>query len=99
MATVACLCGDAPLALDDNQGEVMTVLATTMATPVGDLALLVCDDVLVAAGFTDVHDQHARLHTEAPLKIVTDLGRFSAAMAAYFDGDVTAMDTLPVAQP
>lgn len=75
------------------------VVAMTMPTPVGDLALLVQDDVLVAAGFTDVHDQHARLQKPAPLEIVDDLGRFSEALAAYFDGDVTAMDTLPVAQP
>ena len=75
------------------------VLATTMSTPVGDLVLLVRDDVLVAAGFTDVRDQYSRLHTEVPLQIVDHLGRFSDAMTAYFDGDVTAMDTLPVAQP
>jgi len=75
------------------------VVATTMTTPVGDLALLVRDDVLVAAGFTDVRDQYARLHTDAPLQIVEHLGRFSDAMTAYFEGDVTAMDTLPVAQP
>ena len=75
------------------------VLATTMTTPVGDLALLVQDDVLVAAGFTDVNDQYARLQTDAPLQIVEHLGRFSDALSAYFDGDVTAMDTLPVAQP
>lgn len=75
------------------------VLAQTMPTPVGELSLLVRDDSLVAAGFTDVHDQYARLHTDVPLQIVDDLGRFSAAMSAYFAGDVTAMDTLPVAQP
>lgn len=75
------------------------VLATTMPTPVGDLALLVRDDVLVAAGFTDVNDQYARLQTDVPLQIVERLGRFSDAMSAYFDGDVRAMDTLPVEQP
>lgn len=76
-----------------------TVFATTMSTPIGDLSLLVRDDVLVAAGFSDVRDQYARLHTDAPLEIVEHLGRFSDALASYFDGDVTAMDTLPVAQP
>ena len=76
-----------------------TVLATTMPTPVGELALLVRDDVLVAAGFTDVHDQFARLHTDASLRIVNDLGRFSDALSSYFDGDFRAMDTLPVSQP
>jgi len=75
------------------------VLATTMQTPVGRLALLVHDDVLVAAGFTDVNDQYARMQSAAPLKVVNDLGRFSAAMSSYFDGDVAAMNDLPVAQP
>lgn len=75
------------------------VLATTMQTPVGDLALLVHHDVLVAAGFTSVDDQFGRLHSDAQLRRVSDLGRFSAAMTAYFEGDVTAMDVLPVVQP
>jgi methylated-DNA-[protein]-cysteine S-methyltransferase len=75
------------------------VLATTLATPVGDLALLVYDDVLVAAGFTSVADQYSRLDDPAPLREVDDLGRFSEAMTAYFAGELTAMDTLPVAQP
>jgi methylated-DNA-[protein]-cysteine S-methyltransferase len=75
------------------------VLATTMSTPVGNLALLVRNDVLVAAGFTDVKDQSTRLQTDAPLEVVEHLGRFSEAMSAYFDGEVNAMDTLPVEQP
>ena len=75
------------------------VLGTMMSTPVGDLALLVHDDVLVAAGFTDVEDQYSRLRAAPPLRVVDSLGRFSNAMAAYFDGDVSAMDTLPVTQP
>jgi methylated-DNA-[protein]-cysteine S-methyltransferase len=76
-----------------------TVLAMTLPTPVGGLALLVRDDVLVAAGFTDVRDQYARLQTDDALREVNDLGAFSAAMAAYFEGDVIAMDVLPVEQP
>ena len=76
-----------------------TVLAMTLPTPVGALALLVRDDALIAAGFTDVRDQYGRLQTDDPLREVNDLGRFSAAMTAYFDGDVAAMDVLPVEQP
>lgn len=76
-----------------------TIQAATLATPVGDLTLLVHDDVLVAAGFTDPGDQYQRLQTDVPLRTVTDLGPFTAAMTAYFDGDVTAMDDLPVDQP
>jgi methylated-DNA-[protein]-cysteine S-methyltransferase len=74
------------------------VLGTTMATPVGDLALLVHDDTLVAAGFSSVDDQYSRLRAAPPLRRVDDLGRFTEAMTAYFAGDVTAMDTLPVDQ-
>ena len=75
------------------------VLATTMSTHVGTLALLVQHDMLVAAGFTDMQDQYARLHTDSPLTVVNDLGRFSAAMSSYLDGDVEAMNDLPVSQP
>jgi methylated-DNA-[protein]-cysteine S-methyltransferase len=76
-----------------------TVHATTLETPVGRLALLVHDGALVAAGFTPVEDQFGRLRTTASLRVVDDLGPFSLALQAYFDGDVRAPDTLPVSQP
>jgi methylated-DNA-[protein]-cysteine S-methyltransferase len=77
----------------------MTVHATTMDTPVGPLALLVRGDALVAAGFTSVDDQFGRLHTTDELRVTADLGRFTAAVRDYFDGDVDALGTLPVEQP
>jgi methylated-DNA-[protein]-cysteine S-methyltransferase len=77
----------------------MTVFATTLPTPVGDLALLVENDALVAAGFTSVSDQYARLLTDEPLQVVADLGDFSSTLEKYFAGDVTAYDDLPVRQP
>jgi len=75
------------------------VHATTLETPVGTLALLVRDDALVAAGFTSVEDQFGRLRTTATLRVVDSIGPFSVALQAYFEGDVTAPDTLPVSQP
>jgi methylated-DNA-[protein]-cysteine S-methyltransferase len=75
-----------------------TVYATTLDTPVGGLALLVRDDALVAAGFTSIDDQFGRLRETAKLRVVADLGPFSLALQAYFDGDVTAMDALAVDQ-
>lgn len=75
------------------------VLVTTVPSPTGDLALLVHDDVVVAAGFGTPEEQHARLRTPPPLRRVNDLGPFSAALSAYFDGNLTAMDDLPVHQP
>jgi methylated-DNA-[protein]-cysteine S-methyltransferase len=75
------------------------VLATTVTGPLGDLVLLVYDDVLVAAGFGTADEMHARLRDAPPLRRAKALGPFSSALTAYFDGDVTAIDTLPVAQP
>jgi methylated-DNA-[protein]-cysteine S-methyltransferase len=84
-----------------QQGADMTdaVLATTVTGPLGELALLVHDDVLVSSGFGAAEEMHARLRGAVPMRRVNDLGPFSAALTAYFDGELTAMDTLPVFQP
>jgi methylated-DNA-[protein]-cysteine S-methyltransferase len=76
----------------------MTIDATTLTTPIGDLSLLARHDVIVAAGFASAADMAARIDDE-PLVMRRDLGRLSAAVAAYFDGDLHALDDLPVAQP
>lgn len=75
------------------------VLTVTVKGSLGELALLVHDDVLIAAGFGTADEMHARLHDAPPLRRVNDLGMFSAALSAYFEGDVTTIDTLPVSQP
>jgi methylated-DNA-[protein]-cysteine S-methyltransferase len=84
---------------DEGTDMTDTVYATTLDTPVGALALLVHDDALVAAGFTPIDDQFSRMRTTAALRVVDQLGPFSVALQAYFDGDLTAPDTLPVSQP
>jgi methylated-DNA-[protein]-cysteine S-methyltransferase len=76
----------------------MTLQATTLATPTGELALIARDDVIVAAGFASIEAMAARLPDE-PLDVRRDLGRLSDAVTAYFDGDLRAMDDLPVDQP
>jgi methylated-DNA-[protein]-cysteine S-methyltransferase len=76
----------------------MTIEATTLHTPIGGLALLARDGTLVAAGFADIDTMRARIGDE-PLTVRNDLGELSRGVAAYFDGDLTAMDGLPVAQP
>jgi len=75
------------------------VLVATVPSPAGELSLLVHDDVLVAAGFGTADEQHARLRMPPPLRRVNDLGPFTAALTAYFDGNLTAMDDLPTRQP
>ncbi|HET6909846.1 MAG TPA: methylated-DNA--[protein]-cysteine S-methyltransferase [Mycobacteriales bacterium] len=75
------------------------VLAATVPTPVGDLAVLVHDDVVVAAGFAPYAAHFSRLRLDADLRPVRDLGAFTAAVSAYVDGDLRALDALPVHQP
>jgi methylated-DNA-[protein]-cysteine S-methyltransferase len=83
----------------------MTVLATVLATPAGDLSLLVHDDALVAAGFTgDPAAMHARLAPALRGQSLVparpgDLPWLVKPMTDYFDGDLTAPDQLPVRQP
>lgn len=76
----------------------MTIQATTITTPVGDLALLTRDDVIVAAGFASIEGMAARLPDD-DVEVKTDLGRLSAAVRAYVAGDLHALDDLPVSQP
>jgi len=81
-----------------------TIHATTVPTPAGHIALLVHDDVLVAAGFHDIDAHYARLAGERrapmpPLRRAGRLGAFSDAMTSYVDGDLHALDPLPVSQP
>ncbi len=75
----------------------MTIEATTLTTPIGDLSLLARDDVIVAAGFASPAEMAARLDEDFVVR--RDLGRLSAGVAAYFDGDLHAIDDLPVSQP
>jgi len=76
----------------------MTIEATTMTTPVGELSLLARGDVLIAAGFAPIDELAGRV-TDEPVTRRKSLGRITDALTAYFAGDVTAIDDLPVDQP
>jgi methylated-DNA-[protein]-cysteine S-methyltransferase len=75
---------------------------STVQTPAGPLTIVVSDEGAVrAAGFTtDVAQLLALVHPSlrAPTRQRADLGAVSAAVAAYFDGDLSAIDTVPVEQ-
>ena len=78
----------------------MTLLATVLDTPVGPLSLIADGDALVASGFTaDPGELAARLapplRTDT-IEMVDDLGALSKAHAAYFDGDLAALDDIDV---
>jgi methylated-DNA-[protein]-cysteine S-methyltransferase len=76
--------------------------STTIDTPAGPLTVLVGPDGAVrAAGFGSTVDElAARVHPglRSPVTPVADLGPVSRAVAAYLDGDLTALDDVPVEQ-
>ncbi|HZB28971.1 MAG TPA: methylated-DNA--[protein]-cysteine S-methyltransferase [Streptosporangiaceae bacterium] len=79
------------------------IRSTVLDTPIGPLALLSLDDTLIAAGFTAHPDElHSRLHPSLRSRVMTaapDLGDITKAHLAYFAGDLTALDALPLRHP
>ncbi|SDH80779.1 methylated-DNA--[protein]-cysteine S-methyltransferase [Nonomuraea jiangxiensis] len=79
------------------------IAAQILPTPVGPLALLSREGTLVAAGFTaDPTEMFVRLTPALQaegLEVGADLGAASEAVRAYLDGDLAALDAVPVSQP
>jgi methylated-DNA-[protein]-cysteine S-methyltransferase len=79
-----------------------TIAAAILDTPAGPLSLLAHGEALVGAGFTgDPGELHARLHRSlSPLPLTpAELPWLVKPLRDYFDGDLTALDALPVHQP
>ena len=77
-----------------------TMLASTMATPIGPLTVLAVDGVVQAGGFTDdvpvLASRLAQNVRDLPIQLDSDLGPITDALTAYFAGDLTALDGIPV---
>ncbi len=69
-------------------------------TPVGPLSVLASDDVVVAAGFCPPDDLWNRVPEPSrhPLRSVDHLGLLDDPIVRYLDGDIAALDDLPVSQ-
>jgi|GraSoiStandDraft_5_1057265.scaffolds.fasta_scaffold100662_2 methylated-DNA-[protein]-cysteine S-methyltransferase len=84
--------------------DTLSLLLDRIPTPVGELAIVADEQGrLRAVEWTD-HDagmqRHLRLHYGArgfSLRQEADPGGLSTSLAAYFAGDLSAIDTLPVA--
>jgi methylated-DNA-[protein]-cysteine S-methyltransferase len=76
----------------------MTLDAATLETPAGSLAVIARDGVVVAAGFDSIDVMAARVGNQQR-RTRRDLGPITQALAAYFDGDLTAIDDLAIDQP
>ena len=78
------------------------ITTAILDTPIGPLSLLAHGDALVGAGFTgDPGELHGRLHPSLrwiPLA-AGELPWLVKPLRDYFDGDLTAPDSLPVHQP
>jgi methylated-DNA-[protein]-cysteine S-methyltransferase len=77
------------------------VNSTTIPTPAGPLTILEHDGAVRAAGFTDdigalLALVHPRLRSDPRPR--GDLGPVTAAVASYLDGELAAIDTVPVEQ-
>lgn len=78
----------------------MNLSAAQVSTPVGPLTVVVDDDMVMRAmGFAEDPAVLTRRLPAAPPRLRADLGEVSVAARAYVDGDLTAWDALPVAQP
>jgi len=78
------------------------IATAILDTPAGPLSLLAHGEALVGAGFTgDPGELHARLHRSLrPLPLAAaELPWLVKPLRDYFDGDLTALDSLPVHQP
>lgn len=82
---------------------VPAIAAQVIRTPAGPLSVLARDGVVVAAGFTgEPEEMLARLAPAlraAGMRLVDDLGAPARAVREYLDGDLTALDAVPVEQP
>lgn len=80
----------------------MNTFSSTVDSPAGPLTIVVDDDgAVIASGFTPTVETllplvHRKLREEPRTR--ADLGIATKAVAAYFDGDLTAIDAVPVRQ-
>jgi methylated-DNA-[protein]-cysteine S-methyltransferase len=70
--------------------------STVITTPAGQLTIVATDEgVVTAAGFGAAAGELL----SGPARARPDLGDISKAVQAYLDGDLTAIDGIPVDQP
>lgn len=80
----------------------MTTQTTTVATPDGPFTVVERDGAVLASGWTAELSEltgqiHPMLRAE-PLRSVPNLGAITDAVSAYYDGDLSAIDAVPVHQ-
>jgi methylated-DNA-[protein]-cysteine S-methyltransferase len=74
----------------------VTARTATIATPAGPFTIVADHDNVLASGWTSAVDD--LLDVIHPSLRPSTLGPFTAAAVAYHDGDLTAIDDIPVMQ-
>lgn len=75
---------------------------TKISTPIGDLYLISYSTVLLAAGFTNFNNLLKRMDpidTKLDFKDVKAIPKISDLVNDYFDGDLSALNSIEVRQP
>jgi methylated-DNA-[protein]-cysteine S-methyltransferase len=78
----------------------MTVEMWSTTTPIGPWTVIAEAGAVVASGFSEPGELAARLPVgSGPARTASDLGPISSAVEEYLQGDVAALDQVPVRQP
>ncbi len=80
----------------------MTTQTATLSTPDGPFTIIERDGAVLASGWTDEVNEltgqvHPTLRLE-PIASATHLGKITDAVVAYYDGDLAAIESVPVHQ-
>lgn len=73
----------------------MSLLVTTLKTPVGNLNLLANDQILIGANLSTI----SAFKAGKDIKVVKSIPVISDLIDDYFDGDISAINGIKVSQP
>lgn len=80
----------------------MTLLLTTVKTPIGNLNLIADEHILLGANFSDLaalKDSLDSADQDREFKIVKSIPIISELIADYFAGDIAAINSIKTRQP
>ena len=80
----------------------MTLLLSTLSTPIGNLNLIADEHVLLAANLSNINalkDSLSHEDSERDIKSISRIPIISDLISDYFDGDIAALNAISVRQP
>ena len=80
----------------------MTLLLSTLSTPIGNLNLIADEHVLLAANLSNVKalkESLSQEDSERDIKSISRIPIISDLISDYFDGDISAINAIHVRQP